>query len=72
VTDFGTKAERDAALCVALACKELNTSIRSAADAGVNVRIIELSKEWDAPSELQVARMERRVMILPTALKAVV
>lgn len=63
--EFGTPAERQAARAVAEACQALNRAIYDAAHVGVNVRIIDLTEEWDEHSNLQVHRMERRVMILP-------
>jgi hypothetical protein len=66
--DFGNTEERQAALRIAVACKELNSAIADASNLGVNVKIVDLAKHWDDPSQLQVDRMERRTMILPTAL----
>jgi hypothetical protein len=64
--EFGTKEERDAALRVAIACKELNMAIFHADFVGVNVKVVDAQDEWDRHSNLRIHRMERRVMILPT------
>lgn len=65
--EFGTQDERKAALNVAKACQDLNRAIFNAAHVGVNVRVIDLTEDWDEHSNLQVKRMERRTMILPAS-----
>ena len=70
MTDFGTDEERDAALRVAEACKALNNAIWHASYIGVNVKIVDLSESWDDPTNLRIERMERRTVILPTAVSA--
>jgi hypothetical protein len=63
--DFGNPQEKAVALRVACACAELNKAIFDANFIGVNVKIVDLAENWDSHSNLQVHRMERRVMILP-------
>lgn len=64
--DFGSPEEREIARRVAQACKDLNTAIFDASYIGVNVKVVDLAEVWDDHSNLQVYRMERRTMILPT------
>ncbi len=64
---FGTPEERAAARQVAEACKALNQALYDANFVGVNCKVVDLTERWDDHSNLQVARMERRTMILPTA-----
>lgn len=66
IVDFGTDQERAAAKRVAQACDALNKAIFDANFIGVNCKVVDLAENWDSYSNLQVHRMERRVMILPT------
>jgi hypothetical protein len=65
--EFGSLEERQAARKVAEACKALNDAIFAASFLGVNVKIIDLEKEWESHSNLQVARMEHRRAIVPAS-----
>jgi hypothetical protein len=67
-TDFGNSEERAVALRVALACKELNEAISHAQHIGIFVKVADLAADCHE-SNLQVRIMERRTMILPTALE---
>lgn len=69
MTDFGTAEERAVALRVALAAKELNRAISDAASLRLSVKINVLTGHKTACPIVQVG-MERRTMILPTALQA--
>jgi hypothetical protein len=70
MTDFGNSEERAVALRVALACKELNEAISQAQHLGVYVKVVDIAADVHE-SNLQVRTMERRTMILPTALEGV-
>jgi hypothetical protein len=69
VTDFGNPEERAVALRVALAARDLNLAICDARCLGVSVDVAVVTGHPTSPPIVQVG-MERRVMIVPTALEA--
>lgn len=65
MVDFGTQTEREDALRIALACKELNAAVDA---ASFFVRVIDLNHDDPRKkSEMLIDCMERRTMILPAA-----
>ena len=71
MTDFGNPEERAAALRVALAAKELNSAVNdaSALRLTVEIDILHTDQIGRPRNPLIQVGIERRTMILPTALE---